>query len=93
MKILNRASRSIIVWKIQSCEKQFFFLKRPVDLFDVGKLCQMRVNQYHVWVLLEEFMTGLQKYLIPDLLNSWNEIKFSVNKISDKFSASFDQVG
>ena len=53
------------------------------------KLCQIRVNQYHVWGLPEEFMTGLQKHLIPDHLNFLNENQFPVNKISDKFATSF----
>ena len=57
------------------------------------KLCQIRVNQYHIWGLPEEFMTGLQKQLIPDHLKFWNENKFSVNKIYDKISTSFAQVG
>ena len=43
--------------------------------------------------LPEEFMTGLQKHLIPGHLNFWNENKFPVNKISDKFATSFAQVG
>ena len=57
------------------------------------KLCQIRVNQYNIWGLPEEFMTGLQKHLIPDYLNFWNENKFPMNKISDKFATSFAQVG
>ena len=57
------------------------------------KLCQIRVNQYHIWGLPEEFMTCLQKQLIPGHLNFWNEKKFGVNKISDKFATSFAQVG
>ena len=56
------------------------------------KLCQIRVNQYHIWGLPEEFMTCLQKQLIPGHLNFWNENKFGVNKISDKFATSFAQV-
>ena len=57
------------------------------------KLCQIRVNQYHIWGLPEEFMTCLQKQLIPGHLNFWNENKFGVNKVSDKFATSFAQVG
>ena len=38
MKILDCVSRSVIFWKIQSCDKKFFFPKRLVDLFDVGKV-------------------------------------------------------
>ena len=57
------------------------------------KLFQIRVNQYHIWGSPEEFMTGLQKHLIPDHLNFWNENKFPVNKISDKFATSFGQGG
>ena len=41
------------------------------------------MNQYHEWGLPEKFMTGLQKHLIPDHLNVWNENKFPVNKISN----------
>ena len=37
--------------------------------------------------------TCLQKQLIPGHLNFWNENKFGVNKISDKFATSFAQVG
>ena len=57
------------------------------------KLCQIRVNQYHIWGLPEEFMTDLQKHLIPDHLNFWNENEFLVNKVSDEFATSFVQVG
>ena len=57
------------------------------------KLCQIRVNQCHIWGLPEEFMTGLQKHSIPDHLNFWNENEFLVNKVSDKFATSFVQVG
>ena len=56
-------------------------------------LCQIRVNQYQIWGLPEEFMAGLQKHLIPDHLNFWNENKFPVNKIFHKFATSFAQVG
>ena len=42
----------------------------------------------HIWGLPEEFMTCLQKQLIPGHLNFWNENKFGVNKISDKFATS-----
>ena len=45
-----------------------------------NKLCQIRVNQYHIWGLPEEFMTCLQKQLVPGHLNFWNENKFGVNK-------------
>ena len=38
MKIRNCVSRSVIFWKIQSCDKKFFYPKRLVDLFDVGKV-------------------------------------------------------
>ena len=33
-------------------------------------------------------MTGLQKHLIPDHLNFWNESKLSVKEISDKLFCS-----
>ena len=38
MKIPDFVSCSVIFWKIQSCDKKFFFPKRLVDLFDVGKV-------------------------------------------------------
>ena len=38
VKILNGVSRSIILWKIQSCDKKFLIPKRLVDMCDVGKV-------------------------------------------------------
>ena len=92
VKILHYVSGSVIFWKIQSCNKKFLFPKRLVDLFDVGKVVPNKGEPYHIWGLPEELMTGLQKHLIPDHSNYWNEIKFPVNKISDKFATSFAEV-
>ena len=38
IKLLDCVSRSVIFWKIQSCDKEFFFPQRHVDLFDVEKV-------------------------------------------------------
>ena len=38
MKILNCVSRSVIFWKILSCDKKFLFPKRLIDLLDVQKI-------------------------------------------------------
>ena len=93
MKILDCVSHSVIFWKIYSCNKEFLFLKRSSTCLMLEQLCQIRVNQYHIWGLPKEFMNGLQKHLIPDHLNFCNENKFAVKKISDKFATSLAQVG
>ena len=45
MKILNFVSRSVIFWKIQSCDKKFLFPKQPFDLSDVGKVVPNKGEQ------------------------------------------------
>ena len=85
MTILNCVSRSVIFWKIQSCDKKFLFLQRLVDLFDVGKVVPNK-GEHQMRCLPEEFMTGLQKHLMQDHLHFWNENKFPVNKFSTSFA-------
>ena len=93
MKILDCVSRSVIFWKIQSCNKKFLFLKRLVDLFHVGKVVPNKGEPIPYMGFTRRIYAGLQKHLILDHLNCWNENKFPVNKISDKFATSFAHVG
>ena len=79
--------------KFSPVTKNFSSRSGSLTCLMLEKLCQIRVNQYHIWGLPEEFMTGLQKHLIPNHLTLWNENKFPVINISDKFTTSFAQVG
>ena len=93
MEILDCVSSSVIFWKRQSCNKKFLFPKRLVDLFDVRKVVPNKGEPTPYMGLTRSIYDRSSKHLIPDHLNFWNENKFPVNKISDKFATSFAQVG
>ena len=93
MKILDFVTSSVIFWKIQSCNKKFLFPNRLVDLFDVAKVVPNKGEPVPYMGFTRRIYDRLQKLLIPDHLNFWNEKKFPVNKISDKFATNFAQVG
>ena len=62
MTILSCVSRSVIFWKIQSCDKKFLFPKQPVDLSNVGKVVPNKGEELPYQAKVQEKFMLLYKH-------------------------------